>query len=62
MPTRLLLAYMLLLPELLLPLSYNHLLFSPTVAPLPVGLGVLGAPSVLPSLPPNPGPSGDGDP
>lgn len=51
------------MPELLLPLLYSHLLFNPTDAPLPaVGLGVLGAPRILPSLPPNPGPSGDGEP
>lgn len=52
-----------LLPELLLPLLYNHLLFKPTLAPLPaVGLGVFGAPITLPSLPPSPGPNGDGVP
>ena len=52
-----------LLPELALPLSYNHRLFKPTLAPFPTeGLGVLGVPNTLPSFPPIPGPSGDGDP
>ena len=47
---------------LALPLSYSHLLFSPTLVPRPVdGLGVLGAPRMLTSFP-VPGPSGEGEP
>ena len=47
---------------LALPLSYNHLLFSPTLVPLPVdGLGVLGAPRTPTSFP-VPGPKGEGEP
>ena len=47
---------------LALPLSYSHLLFKPTLVPLPAdGLGVLGAPRTLISFP-APGPSGDGEP
>lgn len=52
-----------LLLGLALPLSYSHLLFKPTLAPLPTdGLGVLGAPNTLASLPLKLRPSGDGVP
>ena len=52
-----------LLLGLALPLSYSHLLFNPTLAPFPRdGLGVLGAPSTLESLPPKTRPNGDGVP
>ena len=52
-----------LLPGLPLPRSYNHRLFKATLVPLPVeGLGGLGAPRTLSSLPLPPGPNGDGEP
>ena len=55
--------YTLLLPELDLPLSYSHRLFSGTLAPFPaVGLGVFGTPKTLPSFTAPPGPNGDGIP